>query len=177
MNLRGVLQRIITCGKKKLAQVKGSNMARKNCGETIRKTGMKLKSMPRTGDLIVSPAMYMFVILLRSQELQRLIMSRLESKNVYSYCGDVQELVNHIELGSDFPKLILKTQELNGGQAIEVKKLLLSMNFEEVSILPTYCGGRISIRLVWKLKDPTSPWNVASSCSHPTLGRSVGTRK
>jgi len=53
-------------------------------------------------------------------------------------------------------KLILRIHERSSGVDMEVRSTLLSMNFEEESILPIYYDGWIGIRCEWKLKEEVS---------------------
>lgn len=49
---------------------------------------------------------------------------------------------------------LLKIQELNGGTATRVKKMLLSTNLEEESTLHTYYDGWTNTLSLWKSRDP-----------------------
>ena len=57
------------------------------------------------------------------------------------------------ELGKKLESMpTLKIRELSGSMVTVVKKMLLSMNFVEVSIFPTSYGGSTAIRSLWKKK-------------------------
>jgi len=54
--------------------------------------------------------------------------------------------------------LILKIPVQNSGMDIEIKSMLSSTNFEEVSISPTYSAGSIGTLCLWRSKDLPPPW-------------------
>ena len=64
-----------------------------------------------------------------------------------------QEPVRVVELGTRQEwMLIVRIPEVNFGVAIRVRRMLLSTNFEEVSMLPTYCDGLTVTLYEWRLK-------------------------
>jgi len=82
----------------------------------------------------------------------------------YSYFGAERVLENREEPGTKPGwTLIVRIPGPNSGMDTRVRKVLLSMNFEEESMLPIYCGGVIGIRSVWKLKDPADHWRLKES--------------
>jgi hypothetical protein len=62
----------------------------------------------------------------------------------------------------------LRIHALNFGVDIEVRTILLLMNFVEVSTSLTYYAGLIDIPFVWKLKEDPSPWWEAR-CGSPLI--------
>jgi hypothetical protein len=67
--------------------------------------------------------------------------------------GAQQEQVRVVELGTRQEwMLIVRIPEVNFGVAIRVRRMLLSTNFEEVSMLPTYCDGLTVTLYEWRSK-------------------------
>lgn len=66
---------------------------------------------------------------------------------------DQQEVVRLGGRSSSTPLPILRFRALNFGAATEVRRTLLSMNFEELSISPTYSDGWIGTLSLWRQRD------------------------
>lgn len=97
---------------------------------------------------------YSFVVTINSEELAKTIYDQLLWSVPVMCFGVELELVNRVAPGKKpVWMLILKTPTPNFGMAIKVKIMLSSMNFGELLASPTYSGGWIGIRSLWKLKD------------------------
>lgn len=111
-----------------------------------------------------SHPIFIFDIMGISTELERITFSLNFEKLKSSYFGDQLELENHIVHGL---KLVnshtVRIRAQNSGAAMTLSKMLLSMNFVEQSIFPTYYDGSTSILSEWKPKVQQGHfWQVVS---------------
>lgn len=121
------------------------------------------------------PTRYEFVIIVQlGPSLLILLNLLLLSDNVPS-SGAVLELESQDAPGQKREwERILRIQGLSIGAAIKVKKTLSSMNFEEISILPTCSDGWIDILSSWRQKEDPSYFGQKRYGSPPTLVQEIG---
>lgn len=120
--------------------------------------GIEYVKTRKMGNLKTFPRMYIFDIMELSSELAQTMLNRLLWSEVVSCTGAKLELVKVIEPGKSLGhRLIVKIPSRNGGVAIEVKRMLLSMNFGALSTYHTFYDGVIAIRSLWKPKAVVHP--------------------
>lgn len=123
------------------------------CEETLRPTGMKLRPLQLPETSSQCQVTYSFVITTPCEESVQTILDRLELINLFFCFGAKLELESHIVLGMPSRTHMLRIHAPNGGQAIEMKKQLSLMNFEEVLMWPTFSDGWINIQFRWKQRE------------------------
>lgn len=119
---------------------------------------------------------YTFDITETFSELDRNIFSLLQWIESVMCSGVQLELVNHIDPGNKRDTTLTpRIHALSFGAATKVINTLLWTNFEVVSTSHTCCDGSISIRSVWKSKDPLSPYSQHAFGSPQTYHQGSGT--
>jgi len=115
--------------------------------------GIKSGNLLKEEILMRSPHRYVFKVIELSEQSMQTLRNQLEWSDSALYFGVKLELVSRGVLGMKQEwMLILKIPGPSFGAVTEVKKMLLSMNFEEVSMSRTSYDGWIDIQLLWKLK-------------------------
>lgn len=129
------------------------NMGNYRCGETPKPIGTQLKPLQLPVISSQCQVTYSFVITTHCEESVQTILDRLELINLFFCFGAKLELESHIVLGAPSQMHMLRIHAPNGGQAIEMKKQLSLMNFEEVLMWPTFSDGWINIQFRWKQRE------------------------
>jgi len=123
--------------------------------EVAPEIGTRSGSSQSLDSLNQSPRRLEFKVIAHSVQSLLTTLSQLELNESVMSFGVEQVLESRGVLGQrPDSTLILKTLGQNSGVDIEIRRLLSSMNFEEVSILDIYLDGWIVTRSLWKLKDP-----------------------
>lgn len=123
------------------------------CEETPKPTGTRLEPLLLQETSNQCQVTYSFVITTPYEESVQTILDRLELINLFFCFGAKLELESHIVLGVPSRTHMLRIHAPNGGQAIEMKKQLSLMNFEEVLMWPTFSDGWINIQFRWKQRE------------------------
>lgn len=136
-----------------------SNWEENPFGETRRGTGRLFGTRPSPETSSISTNPYWYHITVGSRRSVRIFYNLLLSSDLAMFFGDelVLENLNVPGLREVF-SLTLKIREPNFGTDIQVRQLLLSMNFVEVSTLDTYSGGSIVIQSLWRSRDLPQSW-------------------
>jgi len=156
-----------TCGKMKhQLPALDSNLDESFFEETLQSIGMRYWLMQRREILEKFPLTYKFAIIGHSEQLLQTITDQLASKKQLMCFMDEPVLEKVGELGrKPVFSLILKIHGANGGTGTKVKKMLLSMNSEELLTFPTYSDGWIGTLSVWNVKDQACPYKLPRSGS------------
>lgn len=160
-------QRIIAGKKTPLCKVRGSSLLEEPnsslelslLNATTQLTGTQSGRMLPQANLIESPPMLEWSILGHYETLKLLtvLLEVLYAK--HGYTGALPELVNLGGHGNKPVKMLLvKILNPSFGLAIEVKRTLSLMNFEEELTLPTSCDGWIVTQCTWSKKGTTYHW-------------------
>lgn len=130
-----------------------SNLGQDHLTGAREETGSVSGNSLRRDDCWISRRRFEFQVIELSEQFQATLLARLEWSELATSFGVRVELVNQGLLGNLLErKLILRIPYRNSGVAIMVKRMLLSMNFGEVSLSLTCCDGWTDIRSTWKLK-------------------------
>lgn len=171
-----VTQPTSTSGRTRLQyQEQGSSWEPSGSGGIPRSTGIWSVNplLPMTSNR--SPRIYLFVIMVISQELGETIYDQLRWTEPVQYSGVQLGQARAIVLGVEQGWTVtLRIPLPNGGVVTEVKELLLSMSLEESSTYPTYSGGWTSIQSVWKPREALYPSPRVSFGSQATYTQEIG---
>lgn len=121
---------------------------------TQRLTGIEyvLSQLPATSTQY--PVTYLFGIMVNSQRFLTTLFSRFRSNDLVKSTGARLESVSLVVPGMNRGIThTLKIHVLNIGAATRINRMLLSMNFEELSIFPTFSDGLTVIQCVLRPKE------------------------
>lgn len=146
---------------KPLSPTLDSNWERRLSGETTHAIGKQFGPQQRQETLQKSLPTCTYVITSPCPELLQTMLDRLRWKGRAVYSGVLQGQANLVEPGKkQVSMLTLKTLVQNGtlfmtigGAVTEIKSMLLSMSFVEVSTSHTYSDGWTDTQYLWKLKE------------------------
>jgi hypothetical protein len=118
-------------------------------------SGSYFGKVQNQGPFLKFPPKYEYNITKLCERSAQILRNRLEWSELVPYSGVQLELVNQGELGTKLDwTLTLKIPTRNSGAAIKVRKILLSMNFEEQYRSLTFCDGWTGTRSWWRSKVP-----------------------
>ncbi len=173
----------LMCGRKTRGSlVPNSSLEAARFNATLRRIGIKYDNMLKEESLSLYPVTYMFGtkrlmvdIIAPSPLSLQIIPELLETKKRWWYFTEELGVESLGELGTrQVWKLTLKIHDPSGGMATGVKKMLLSMNFEELSTFHTFLDGSTVIRCVLNEKDHLSLSELKSSGLLQTLVQTNG---
>lgn len=153
-NSQDLMQQTNTSGKKipgflALNSLSGINHSK----EILKQIGLLSRKMLSKEELTTCPQMSLFAITIPSKELLQIILFQLQWSALAMSIGAGLELERVEKPGMKAVWiLILKIQELNGGAATDLKKLLLLMNFEGPLTSHICFDGWTVTQYQWKLK-------------------------
>lgn len=152
-------------GRKSPESESSSSSDQSQSSEIRLRTGSSSDSTLSKERWISFPRTFSFVIMGTLGTLWPIMQSLWHVKESLQCTGVKLELASRDVLGRRPEwKPMLRILEANFGTGIEVKKRLLSMNFEEVSMSRTYCDGWIVILYQWNSKGQADP------CKRNTYG-------
>lgn len=139
--------------------------------------GIQSEKKRKLETLTPSPQMFIYGIIMDSKESLKTMYDRLLWSEPVQYFGAQLEQAKVTAPGKKpVFKLTLRIRLRNGGMDTEIKNMLSSMNFEELSTSRMYLDGSTSILSRWKLKVVKPPCVLPSFGSLQISTQSIGTQ-
>lgn len=164
---------------RKTPELTGPNLSsgRNPYNEIQNKSGKTSGNQQRKEIIYRYPQQFVFRVIGLSGQFSQTIVDQLEWSELVTCFGVEVGQESHGELGKRREwKLTVKIPGQSFGMVMGVKRMLSSMNLEEVSMLRTCCDGWIVTQFEWKSKDQANLYCVRSSGSPQTCRPESGTQ-